>query len=180
MVWKSFFVTLGIAIAIGLLNLATIVFANRFFPILLIFAAGSFLWSIAKLFSVITVTLARKATGETPLEKATAAVKKGQAEQALKYIESMPEATSNPGILLNMARGLINAGDFQRALQFADLLVTQFPNFQQGFVAKMDAMTGSGASLDELGEAQKTKMEVVSRNMLKSYDQMELIMQMSG
>ncbi len=179
-VWRSFLVSLAIAVGIGVLNVVTIVAADRFFPVLLIFAAVSFLWSIIKLISVIMVSMTRTATGVTPLEKATAAVKKGRVDEALKYVESLPDATSNPGVLLNMTRGLLNARDYRRALQFADLLVTQFPNFQHGYVARVEALAGSGALPEELAQAQQAQLEVFSRNMLKSFDQMQWITQLAS
>ncbi len=163
----AFLTSLGIAIGVGVLNVFTIVFMDRFFPILLIIGAVSLLWSLIKFFGVIMSTMTRTAVGVTPLEKATAALRKGKPEEALKLIESMPNATSNPGILLNLSRGLINASNYAKANQFTELLVSEFPNFQLGHAARIEALVGSGASQEDIADANEEFNEVMSRNQLR-------------
>jgi hypothetical protein len=132
-------VSLGILVA----NVLTILFLDRFFPILLVIAGVGFLWSMLKFVSMITVSAARKATGTTPLEQATAALRKGKIDLAMQLIKSIPDAEKNPGILLNLARGLINEGNPQKASQFADLLIEQYPNFQYGYASGFLALTAN-------------------------------------
>jgi hypothetical protein len=135
----SMLVSLGILVA----NVLTILFLDRFFPILLVIAGVGFLWSMLKFVSMITVSAARKATGTTPLEQATAALRKGKIDLAMQLIKSIPDAEKNPGILLNLARGLINEGNPQKASQFADLLIEQYPNFQYGYASGFLALTAN-------------------------------------
>jgi hypothetical protein len=171
----GFLFSVGVALLVGLVNIITIFFFNRFFPILLIFCGVSLLWALFKLIDLIMVSLTRTATGTTPMERATAAVRKGNTDEALKIVNDLPDATSNPGILLNMTRGLLNARDYKRAKEFADLLVEQFPNFQLGFATRLEALAHLGASQEELADAHRSLQEVNSRNSLMNTHQLQLM-----
>jgi len=170
---SAFFWSMLGSIGILAVNVVTIVFLDRFFPILLIFAGGSFLWSMLKFVSMITVSTARKATGTTPLEQATSELRKGKTDLAMQLIKSIPDAEKNPGILLNLARGLINEGKHQKALQFADLLIDQYPNFQYGYAARVESLTLSGAPQEEVLAATEQLNQVIGRNMLRTQPQLQ-------
>lgn len=167
----AFLSSFGITVLIGLVNVLTIVFANRFFPALILLAGVALIWSFFNLIRVIMINLTRSAMGVTPLEKATAAVRRGNTTEALKIVETIPNATANPGILLNMARGLIIARDFTKARQFTDLLTQQFPNFQPGFAIQLEALLKTGASAEEISQAEAALREVLCRNLLKTPEQ---------
>ena len=84
-------------------------------------------------------------------------------------IESLDgDMTGNPGILMNLTRGLINAGDYEKANRFADILTTNFPNFALGRLEKLNAMRGLGASAEELEALEKEALAVSARNALRS------------
>lgn len=165
----GFIVAVVLAVGICALNFATLFFADRFFPVLLLIAAGALLWSVFSLVKVILYSLAQKATGGSPLANATAALRKGDTDKALGIIESLDgDMTGNPGILMNLTRGLINAGDYQKANQFADILTTNFPNFALGRLEKISAMQGLGAGAAELEALEKEALAVSARNTLRS------------
>lgn len=170
---SAFFYSILVAFGILAVNVLTIVFLDRFFPILLVIAGVSFLWSMLKFVSMITVSVARKATGTTPLEQSTAALRKGKTDQAMQLIKSIPDAEKNPGILLNLARGLINEGNHQKACQFADLLIEQYPNFQYGYAARVESLTLSGAPQEEVQAAVEQLNQVIGRNMLRTQQQLQ-------
>lgn len=155
------------------LNIGTIVFLDRFFPILLLIAGVSFLWSMLKFVSMLTVSATRKAAGTTPLEKATALLRKGKTDQALKLIQSIPDSDKNPGILLNLARGLINERNYEKASQFADLLVEQYPNFQYGYAARLESLARRGAPQQEVRAAAEQLNQVIGRNTLRTQQQLQ-------
>ena len=165
----GFVVAVAMAIGIGVLNFATLYFGNRYFPILILIGIGALLWSIFSLVKVIVYSLAQKATGGSPLANATAALRKGDTDKALEIIESLDgDMTGNPGILMNLTRGLITSGDYEKANQFADILTTNFPNFSLGHLEKINAMSGMGASAEELEALQNEAIAVGARNALRS------------
>ncbi len=165
---RAFLSSLGVAALLLGINLFTIFAMDRFFPVLLLFGGVSLIWSLVKLTGVVMSSMARTAVGITSLEKSTALLQKGRADDALKLIESMPNATSNPGILLNLSRGLINAGNYEKANQFAELLVSEYPNFQLGYAVRLEAMSGAGASEAEIEEVGQELQAVICRNMVRS------------
>jgi len=165
----GFIVAVAMAVGIGLLNFATLYFGDRFFPVLILIGVGALLWSIFSLVKVILYSAAQKATGGSPLANATAALRKGQTDKALGIIESLDgDMTGNPGILMNLTRGLITAGDYDKANQFADILTTNFPNFMLGRLEKVSAMQGLGASVEELESLSEDAVAVGARNALRS------------
>lgn len=159
-----------------LLNLATIYFANRFFPILLILGAISLADAGFKLVMVIVYSLARKAAGTSTLERTTDALRRGKTDEAIELINSMNgDMTDNPGILMNLARGLTTAGDYEKAGQFADVLTGNFPNFALGYQTKVKVRAALGAEPEEVQRLVDVMLTVTGRNELRSLQRQKLI-----
>jgi hypothetical protein len=174
----AFVMALGIAIVIGIVNIATIYFGNRFFPVLILIGGASLLWSLFSLLKVIIYSAAQKATGGSPLVTATTALRKGKTDKALEIIGQLDgDMTGNPGILMNLSRGLTNAGDFEKADQFADVMIANFPNFQFGYVEKMKARAALGADEQEMNDLVQQTIDVGARNAVRSPRRAALMMQ---
>ena len=167
-VW-GFIFGVGAAVLIGLVNVITIVFLNRYFPALILFGGLALLWSAFKLVMVIIYSLARKAAGETPLENATNALRKGRTDKAMDIINAMDgDMTGNPGILLNLTRGLTTAKDYDKAGQFAEILIANFPNFVAGHEANIVVSSLQGKSADEIQKQVDDLLEVAAHNNVRS------------
>lgn len=165
----AFLMSLGAAVGIGLLNFATLFFADRFFPALILIGVLSLLWSLFSLVKVFIYSAAQKATGGSPLANATAALRKGKTDKALEIIQSLgSDMTGNPGILMNLSRGLMNAGDFAKAEQFADTMIANFPNFPFGYLEKLNARAAQNASEEEIRDLTRQISEVTARNAVRS------------
>lgn len=165
----AFLVALGIAFVIGIVNIATLYFGNRFFPVLIVIGGVSLIWSLFSLLKVILYSAAQKATGGSPLVTATAALRKGKTDKALEIIGQLEgDMTGNPGILMNLSRGLINAGDFAKADQFADVMIANFPNFQFGYIEKMKACAALGGNEEEMNDLVQQAIDVAARNAVRS------------
>lgn len=177
----AFVVSLGIAVLIGLLNVGTLFFANRFFPVLIIIGGLSLLWSAFSLIKVVIYSIAQKATGGSPLAVATAALRKGQTEKALEIIESLDgDMTGNPGILMNLSRGLMNAGDYAKADEFANIMISNFPNFQFGYLEKMKARAALNAPEAEVQALLQQAIDVGARNSVRTSEKAMLLSQVSA
>ena len=172
----AFLGSLGIALLIILANVATIVFLDRFFPVLLIIAGIMILGNIWLVIKVIALSAARTAVGATEIEKATTLLRKGKPNEAFAIINGMEGNTQeNPGILLNLAKGLSKAGDHEQARNVVENLVEDFPNFQFGHLEKIQVLTKSQASEKEIEAAAEQAFVVIGRNTLRSSDRMRLV-----
>jgi hypothetical protein len=172
----GFLMALGAAILIGLLNFATLFFANRYFPVLIIAGVLSLLWSVFQLVKVIIYSAARKATGGSPLANVAAQLKKGNTDKALEIINTLDgDFTQNPGMLMNLSRGLANSGDFAKAEEFADIMIGNFPNFQFGYLEKIGARAGLGADETELNELMEQAIAVGACNSVRSVRRAKLM-----
>ena len=172
----AFMGSLGIAILIILANVVTIFFFNRFFPILLIIGGISIVANIWLVIKVIALSAARTATGTTEIEKATTLLRKGKPNEAFAIINGMEGDTQdNPGILLNLAKGLSKAGEHQQAQDVVESLVQDFPNFQHGHLAKIDVLANVNATGQDFIDAEQQAFEVLGRNTLRSADRMRLV-----
>lgn len=165
----TFLMALVIAIVIGIVNVATLYFANRYFPVLILIGGASLIWSIISLLKVVIYSAAQKATGGSPLVTAATALRKGDTDKALDIIGKLEgDMTGNPGILMNLSRGLINAGDFAKADQFADVMIANFPNFQFGYIEKMKARAALGDNQEEMNDLLQQAIDVSARNAVRS------------
>lgn len=159
----------GAAIGIALLNFLTLWFLDRYFPALILFAGLALFYGCYQLVMAIVYSLARKAAGETPLENATNALRKGRPDEAMGIINSMDgDMKTNPGILLNLTRGLINAKDYDKASQFAETLVDKFPNFLAGHQERITARALQGGTPEELDQLLTDTITVSAQNSVRS------------
>lgn len=159
----------GAAIGIAVLNFLTLWFLDRYFPALILFAVLALLYGCYQLIMAIVYSVARKAAGESPLESATNALRKGRPDEAMGIINSMDgDSTNNPGILLNLTRGLINAKDFEKASQFAETLVDKFPNFLSGHQERIAARALQGGTPEEIEQLTNEAIAVSAQNGVRS------------
>lgn len=135
-IW-GFVFDVAAAVGIGVLNFLTVYFANSYFPGLLFAAGLTLLFGCYKLIMVIIYSIARKAAGQTPLEDATNALRKGRPDEAMGIINSMDgDMTGNPGILLNLTRGLSTPKTSTKPASsltlWSENSPTSFPAFRSG------------------------------------------------
>ena len=176
MTMRAFVVSVLIAVGIIVLNLVTIFFFDRFFPILLLIAGVMLLVNIWLVVKVIALSAARKAVGATEIERATELLRKGKAEKAYEVISSMEGNTvENPGILLNLTKGLTKAGKFDQAEDIVETLIEDYPNFHFGHLAKIDVLNAKNAPAADIESINEQAFEVLGRNTLRSSDRMKLI-----
>ena len=171
----GFVIAVGAALGVGALNWLTLTFANRFFPVLILIVVVSLIWGVFKLVMVIVYSMARKAAGETPLENATNALRKGNTDRAIQIINSMEgDMTQNPGILLNLTRGLIISQDYEKASQFADSMIGAFPNFTQGYEEAVAIQFQSG-NVPQGEQLLEQAIAVAARNQVRSIRRQKLL-----
>ena len=171
----GFVLAVGAALGVGALNWLTLTFANRFFPVLILIVVVSLIWGVYKLVMVIVYSMARKAAGETPLENATNALRKGNTDRAIQIINSMEgDMTQNPGILLNLTRGLITSQDYEKASQFADSMIGAFPNFTQGYEEAVAIQFQSG-NVPQGEQLLEQAIAVAARNQVRSIRRQKLL-----
>ena len=163
------------AVGVGILNYLTITFANRFFPALIVIAVIALIWGVFKFVLMIVYSMARKAAGETPLENATNALRKGKTDDALQIINEMDgDMTQNPGILLNLTRGLINSKNYEKAGQFAEMMTDSFPNFSQGYEGAI-AVHALQGNVPESERILEDLTAVTARNQVRSVRRQKLL-----
>lgn len=178
-VW-GFIFGIGAAIGVGILNWLTLTFANRYFPALIFIAVAALVWGVFKLVLVIIYSMARKAAGETPLENATNALRKGKTDQAMQIINSMEgDMTQNPGILLNLTRGLITSKDYDKAGQFAKTMMSKFPNFNSAY-AEATVIEAHRGNVPEGERLLDEGIAVAARNEVRSVRRQKLLSEFKG
>ena len=176
MTMRAFVISVLIAVGIIVLNFATIFLLNRFFPILLLIVGVTLLINIWLVIKVIALSAARKAVGATEIERATELLRKGKAEQAYEVISSMEGNTvENPGILLNLTKGLTKAGKFDQAEDVVETLIEDYPNFHFGHLAKIDVLYAKNAPAADIESINEQAFEVLGRNTLRSSERTKLM-----
>ena len=176
MTMRAFVVSVLIAVGIIVLNLATIFLLDRFFPILLLIVGVTLLINIWLVIKVIALSATRKAVGATEIERATELLRKGKAEKAYEVISSMEGNTvENPGILLNLTKGLTKAGKFEQAQDVVETLIEDYPNFHFGHLAKVDVLQAKNAPVADIESSSEQAFEVLGRNTLRSSERTKLM-----
>ena len=173
---RKFWISILVAAGIVVLNFLTLFFADRFFPVLIALAAFMLLANIWFVVKLIALSAARKAVGATEIEQATELLRKGKAEKAYDVINAMEGNTvENPGILLNLAKGLSKAGKHEQAEDIVASLIEDYPNFHFGHLAKVDVLSAKNAPDADLETANEHAFEVLGRNTLRSAERTKLI-----
>lgn len=164
---KTFLGSLGFAVLIIAVNVGTIMIANRFFPVLLVVAAGTLLVNLFLVFKLFTLSAARAAGVKSPIERAATFLRKGQTDEAFSVFQSAgDDMMQHPGVLLNLTRGLSNEKKWDRAADLCETLNQEYPNFELGLVERVNVAIGNGETPEEVRQRGERLQETMQRNQL--------------
>ena len=81
---------------------------------------------------------------------------------------------------MNLSRGLMNAGDYAKADEFADIMISSFPKFQFGYLEKMKARAALNAPDAEVQALLQQAIDVGARNSVRTSEKAMLLSQVSA